>query len=308
MKELKIKRTSFWKSPKEGKEKMEHWVAKMEEANARKYDKITIKTALGNTQVYALNWNENYTESMVIFPGFRTSALFWDFENHLDIFKDQALKIYLVETNGQPNLSSGSTPDIKGDGYGVWANEVLEQLGIQKTFIAGASFGGLVCMKLARTNPEKIKAAFLLNAGCFRMISFGFKNLYYNLLPVFFPSKKNVTLFFEKIVFCGENHSLPPVSFSRILDFMHYAIRSYKDKTQKPYPMGAELSAVKVPVHLLFGANDVLLPYEKSLKNAKRWLSSIESVKVFPNVGHGIETYQPAIEEIKTIISNSVDL
>jgi pimeloyl-ACP methyl ester carboxylesterase len=307
MNELKIKRTAFFKKPKEGKEWMENWVAKMEASNARSYTKISIETALGKTQVYGLNLDENYTESIVIFPGFRTSTLFWDFEKGLDVFKDKALKIYLVETNGQPNLSSGHSPDIKGDGYGIWANEVLEQLGIKKTFVAGASFGALVCMKLARTNPEKIKAAFLLNAGCFRMISFGFKNLYYNLLPIFFPSRKNIALFFENIVFCGEHHRLSSASSDTILDFMQYVITSHKDKTQKPYPMGAELSTIKTPVHLLFGANDVLIPYEKSLKNAERWLSSIESVKVFPNVGHGIETYQPAIKEIKRIISNYID-
>jgi len=303
MNALEIKRTSFFKKTKQGKEWIENWVTKLEGSNRRVYDKITLETALGTTQVYGLNLNENYKESIVIFPGFRTSSLFWDFDNGLDILKEQALKIYLIETNGQPNLSSGNTPDIKGDGYGIWANEVLEQLGIKKTFIAGASFGGLVCMKLAKTNPEKIKAAFLLNAGCFRMISLELKNLYYNLLPIFFPSKKNITLFFEKIVFCKKNHRLSLASEDLIMDYMQYVITSYKDKTQKPYPMGGELSAIKTPVHLLFGANDSLIPYGKSLENAKQWLNTIESVKVFPSVGHGIETYQPAIQEIQMILS-----
>lgn len=305
--ELKIKRTASFKNPQEGKAWMHNWVAKIEDANTRIYDKITIETGLGTTQIYGLNLSENYSESIVIFPGFRTSSLFWDFDNGLELLKSQALRIYLVETNGQPNLSSGNTASIKGDGYGIWANQVLEELGIKRTFIAGASFGALVCMKLAKTNPEKVKAAFLLNAACFRMISLGFKNLYYNLLPVLFPSKKNIGLFFEEIVFCGENHRLSPSSSDAVMNYMHYVITSYKDKTQKPYPMGAELSTIKVPVHLFFGANDRLFPYQKSMENAKKWLNSIESIKVFPNVGHGIETYQPAIEEIQTIISMYID-
>lgn len=303
MKKASTKRTSFFKDAEKGKQWIGNWVNRLEESNARVYDKLSIETSLGMTQVYGLNLNENYTESIVIFPGFRTSALFWDFKNGLDILKKEALKIYLVETNGQPNLSSGNTPDIKGDGYGFWANELLEQLHIQKTFIAGASFGGLVCMKLARTNPEKIKAAFLLNAGCFRLISLGFKNLYYNLLPIAFPSEKNINLFFEQVVFCTPNHQLTSTSKELILDYIHYVITSYKDKTQKPYPMGKELSTINVPVHLLFGEEDRLLPYEKSLENAKKYLKSIVSVKVFPKVGHGIETYQPAIEEILRIVS-----
>lgn len=297
------KRTSYFKEPQESKKWIKNWVNALEKSNKRVYDKLSIKTSLGVTQIYGLNLDENYTESIVIFPGFRTSALFWDFENGLDILKKEPLKIYLIETNGQPNLSSGNTPDIKGDGYGFWANEVLEQLHLQKTFIAGASFGGLVCMKLARTNPEKIKAAFLLNAGCFRMISLGFKNLYYNLLPILFPSRKNINLFFEQVVFCRPNHQLSSTAKELILDYMYYVITSYKDKTQKPYPMGKELATIKVPVHLLFGEEDILLPYEKSLAKAQKDLKSIVSVKVFPKVGHGIETYQPVIEEIRRIVS-----
>lgn len=305
MSDLIRKRTSSFKNPEEGKERIEDWVAKMEASNGRPYAKISVETELGQTQVYGLNLDENYTESIVIFPGFRTSALFWDFDNGLDLLKREALKIYLIETNGQPNLSAGHTPDIKGNGYGIWANKVLEQLGIERTYIAGASFGGLVCMKLAITNPEKIKAAFLLNAGCFRMISLGFKNLYYNLLPILFPSKKNMDLFFEQIVFCGDHHCLSSNSKDLIMDYMHYVIQFYQDKTQKPYPMGAELRIVDTPVHLLFGANDCLLPYEKSMANAQRYLKNIQSIKVFPNVGHGIETYQPAIEYIKLQINKS---
>ena len=49
---------------------------------------------------------------MVIFPGFRTSSLFWDMDNALAPLKKD-YRIYLVETNGQPNLSDGNNPDIK---------------------------------------------------------------------------------------------------------------------------------------------------------------------------------------------------
>jgi hypothetical protein len=36
----------------------------------------------------------------------------------------------MVETNGLPNFSDGSTPEIKSLDYGHWANEVLDKLGI----------------------------------------------------------------------------------------------------------------------------------------------------------------------------------
>ena len=79
----------------------------------------------------------------------------------IDIASLHKMRIFLVETNGLPNLSDGETPDIKSLGYGIWASEVLEKLKIEKAFIAGASFGGLICMKLAIVKPEVIKSVLV---------------------------------------------------------------------------------------------------------------------------------------------------
>jgi pimeloyl-ACP methyl ester carboxylesterase len=48
---------------------------------------------------------------------------------------------------------------------------VLEGLSITKAFVAGASFEGLICMRLGITSPEKVKAAFILNPGCLQPFS-----------------------------------------------------------------------------------------------------------------------------------------
>lgn len=112
----------------------------------------------------------------------------------------------MVETNGLPNLSVGSSPDIKGLGYGQWASEIFEQLKIDSAYVAGASFGGLIAMKLAMVSPAKVKVAFLLNPGCLQPFSLRLRNLYYNLLPIIAPSAKNVLTFLDNAVFCKPNH------------------------------------------------------------------------------------------------------
>ncbi|WP_231955420.1 alpha/beta fold hydrolase [Aquiflexum balticum] len=162
---MKIKPISHFKDEIRDREYFEHWVKQLEKANQRKYERIEVKTSLGITQVWGLNSADPKLETLVIFPGARTTALIWDFDRGLDNL-NQKIRIFLVETNGLPNLSDGTTPDIKTLDYGIWANEVFDKLEIKKAFIAGASFGGLICMKLGITNPGKIKAAFLLNPGC----------------------------------------------------------------------------------------------------------------------------------------------
>lgn len=294
---MEIKRNSYFKNPELDKRWFENWVSELEQANSRRYTRIEVKTSLGKTHIWGLNLENDHFETLVIFPGARTTALFWDFNRGLDNLNGR-FKIFLVETNGLPNGSDGDTPDIHSLGYGEWAAEVLDKLNIQSAFIAGASFGGLVCMKLAIVAPVRVKAAFLLNPGCLQPFSLSFKNLYYNLLPVLFPSPKNVAKFLDNAVFCKPTHGLPGVYERLIIDYELFALVRYKDNTQKPYYMGDELKAVTTDIFLLVGDKDLLFPYKKSLENAKSKIGSLKDVTVFENVGHGIETYDKALQTI----------
>jgi pimeloyl-ACP methyl ester carboxylesterase len=291
-----IKYSSGFKK-ESGKLRFLDWVSRLEKLNQKKYSSLSIKTSLGNTQVWGLNQNKNDLPALVIFPGARTTPLFWDFDNGLKPLEEKC-RIFLIETNGQPNNSDGNTPDIKSLDYGHWAAEVLDALKLDEVFIAGASFGGLVCSKLSITHPQRVKAAFLLNPGCLQSFSLTFRNLYYNLLPILFPSHKNVKKFLDKAVFCSPEHELSRNYESLIIGYEMLALTQYNDKTQKPYFMNEELRNVKAPVYLFEGDQDLLFPYEKSISNAKALLPDLKEVIVFNNVGHGIETYKKAIDAI----------
>ncbi|WP_343632738.1 alpha/beta hydrolase [Fluviicola sp.] len=290
-------RKSYFKNEKQDRDYFENWVSQLEKENNRKYERYEIETSLGKTHVWGLHTKEEQLDTLVIFPGARTTSLIWDFDKGLDNLHHK-MRVFMVETNGLPNLSKGDTPDIKGLDYGVWASEVFEKLHIEKAFIAGASFGGLVCMKLGIVHPEKVHAAFLLNPGCLQPFSLTLKNLYFNLLPIIKPSKKNVARFLDKAVFSKPNHQLSEFSENMLIDYEVFAISRYKDKTQKPYYMNEQLEEVKVDTYLLLGDKDLLFPYQKSGDNAKRQLKKLKETKVYENVGHGIETYDKALRYI----------
>jgi pimeloyl-ACP methyl ester carboxylesterase len=210
----------------------------------------------------------------------------------------------MVETNGLPNLSEGNTPDINSLDYGVWATEVFDQLKIQKAYIAGASFGGLICMKFGMVSPERIQAAFLLNPGCLQPFSLTLKNLYYNLLPILVTTEKNVSKFLDQAVFSKPNHQLSSISEKMIIDYEVFAIARYIDKTQKPYFMNKELEKVQVETYLLLGDKDLLFPFQKSVDHAKGLIKSLKEVKIYSKVGHGIETFDKAMNYIGEQIRN----
>lgn len=294
---MKIKARSYFKDPQADLSYFENWVTQLEEHNGRVYERFEIETSLGKTHVWGLHTKEEHLDTLVIFPGARTTALIWDFDKGLDNLGHQ-MRIFMVETNGLPNLSSGATPDIKSLDYGYWAAEVLDQLQIKNAFVAGASFGGLICMKLAIVQPEKIKAAFLLNPGCLQPFSLTFPNLYYNLLPIIRPTEKNVLKFLDKAVFSKPNHQLSEFSEQMLVDYEVFAIRRYKDNTQKPYYMDKELVQVEVPTYLLVGDKDLLFPAEKSVENAQKHLKTLQDIRIFHQVGHGIETYDKALKYV----------
>ena len=300
---MEIKSKSYFKDEKKDLSYFENWVEQLEKNNDRQYERFEIETSLGKTHLWGLYTKEEYLDTVVIFPGARTTALIWDFDKGLDNFNHK-MRIFMVETNGLPNLSNGETPDIKSLDYGFWADEILEKLEIEKTFIIGASFGGLICMKLGIVKPEKIKAAFLLNPGCLQPFSLTLKNLYFNLLPIIKPTEKNVLKFLEKAVFSKPNHRLSQVSEQMLVDYEVFAISRYKDNTQKPYYMDKQLDEVKVDTYLIEGDKDLLFPFPRSIENAKRHIKTLKETKVFSNVGHGIETYDKAMNYIGEIIKN----
>jgi pimeloyl-ACP methyl ester carboxylesterase len=297
---MKLKFSEF-KAPAQDLPWFDAWVARLEAINQRKYQRQMVDSLLGKTLVWSLDADRKDLPTLVIFPGFRTSPLFWDLDGGLDLLLGKC-RIFLVETNGQPNPSDGHSPAIKGDGYGHWAGDLIGKLGIQECYVAGGSFGGLVCMKLCLTHPQLVKAAFLLNPGCLQSFSMNWKNLSSNLRPLLFPKRKNVIRFLENAVLCRPNHTLPENRMELLIDYELFAIRRYKDKTQKPYFMKDELQAVKNAVYLLLGDQDILFPTAKSKAHAEALLSGLKPVEIFPNVGHGIETFRPAIARVGQLI------
>jgi pimeloyl-ACP methyl ester carboxylesterase len=300
---MKLYNTSKFKDEKADHTYFENWVGQLEKNNGRKYERYEIQTSLGKTMVWGHQTSENPPNTLVIFPGARTTSLFWDFDKGLDNL-GQELRIFLVETNGLPNLSEGNTPDINSLDYGVWATEVFDQLKIQKAYIAGASFGGLICMKFGMVSPERIQAAFLLNPGCLQPFSLTLKNLYYNLLPILVTTEKNVSKFLDQAVFSKPNHQLSSISEKMIIDYEVFAIARYIDKTQKPYFMNKELEKVQVETYLLLGDKDLLFPFQKSVDHAKGLIKSLKEVKIYSKVGHGIETFDKAMNYIGEQIRN----
>jgi hypothetical protein len=75
------------------------------------------------------------------------------------------MRIFMIETNGLPNLSDGATPDIKSLDYGIWATEIFDKLDIGNAFIAGASASTPIHKQLNTTNEVYSIMSSLVNGN-----------------------------------------------------------------------------------------------------------------------------------------------
>ncbi|HMG14475.1 MAG TPA: alpha/beta hydrolase [Saprospiraceae bacterium] len=286
---MNIHAISGFKHPEKSKLFLNNWIHKVQLNSGTVYERIDIKNSLGNTVVWGINTSKDFKYSVVIFPGYRTSSLFWDLDNGLEDLKKQ-FRIYLVETNGQPNLSDGNTPDIHTNDYGLWATEIIKALNLTKPIVVGASFGGLVCLKLAIVSPTLLNKVILMNPGCLQPFSLKFKNVFFNLLPILFPFKSTVRAFLDNAIVHGEFYQLSPKAKDLVIEYELYAIKEYKDRSQKPYRMSDEdLNKIKSDVYLMVSDHDILFPFRESLKVAKKHIRTLRETNIVTDTGHGME-------------------
>ncbi|MCO6469993.1 MAG: alpha/beta hydrolase, partial [Saprospiraceae bacterium] len=81
---MKIYSKSQFKDETADRNYFENWVSRLEKNNSRQYERYEIETSLGMTHIWGLNTRDEQLDTLVIFPGARTTSLIWDFDKGLD--------------------------------------------------------------------------------------------------------------------------------------------------------------------------------------------------------------------------------
>jgi pimeloyl-ACP methyl ester carboxylesterase len=303
---MKPPKPSTFKNPAEAALFLEDWNQQVEALNGFAYERINLTTSFGNTRVWAANTHLKDAKTMVFFPGARTCGLFWDMDNALQPFREN-YRYYIVEVNGQPSLSDGQNPAVKTNDYGIWATEVLDGLRLKKTTIAGASLGGLICLKLCLQSPERVKKAILVNPAGIQPFSSSIRNLYYNLLPMLLPTPRNLDRFLDKAIFCSPHDSVPTAYRQLISNYLLYALVNHQFRGDYPAPLKKEeLRRLTTDIYLILGEKDLLFPPDETIRLAEEHIMTLQGSQILPNTAHGIETSKEAIRLIWQIVSKPV--
>ena len=74
---MKIIRNSHFKKAEQDRLWFNNWVKEVEAHNGRNYERLEVYTTLGKTHVWGLHTKDKTLETLVVFPGARTTSLFY---------------------------------------------------------------------------------------------------------------------------------------------------------------------------------------------------------------------------------------
>lgn len=207
---------------------------------------------------------------------------------------------------------TGPAPD---DEYAISAfvddvNDVADALGLQTFTLAGNSMGGAIAMAYAITNPDRLDALVLVDAGGAPISRKGSGNMAFNLAakPVIGDIMSQLlprSLVKKSLSQSVSNQSVvTEEAVDRYWEMARYpgtraATRKRFAQPRKPFPI-ADVRAMQVPTLVMWGEEDALIPYEA----AGWYMDNLPNATLanYPGIGHipMEETPDRSVSDLKT--------
>ncbi|WP_461131907.1 alpha/beta hydrolase, partial [Spirosoma aerophilum] len=224
---------SRYRNPPQALDFLTQWNQQLQHHTRHTFQPWQLPTDWGTTVVWVHTPKRRIYETLVFFADFHTTALTWAVNQQLNRFKAN-YRLCLVEINGQPNLSAGHSPELATDAYGVWASQILRQLGKGKVTLVGHGLGGLICLKTGRLAPELVKQAILLNPIGLQSPALSYALLRYYWLVLMRPSPGSVRDFLRQAVFSASDEALSPASEQLLIDYQLHAFTQFQPASWWP--------------------------------------------------------------------------
>jgi pimeloyl-ACP methyl ester carboxylesterase len=152
----------------------------------------------------------------------------------------------------------------------------IDKLGIKKYTLMGASYGGLISAELAIKYPDQVERLILVDAAMKYIYEDDTKRIcdYFdveNISELFVPSKPDglKRLYYVTL---GKDALAPPiVTLRRFHEELYQGTFTEKQELVKDLLLiresyGEHIYRYKVPVHLIWGDMDVIIPAERAVK------------------------------------------
>jgi pimeloyl-ACP methyl ester carboxylesterase len=193
----------------------------------------------------------------------------------------EKFQVFAVDVLAQPNKSSETRLSMKDNSYGLWINDLINQLELKEVTLAGFSFGGLIILKTLIQNETNIKEVFL-SAPAFIVNG----NPLVALFKIFIPMKRYMknqnNKFLEKFLkeLFTDRDEFALQYLSKV--FVHFNM----DFTPVPVIKKEEAKLIKTPITLIAAQQDIMFPGIKMIKRASKIFPSLKTVVLLENSKH----------------------
>ena len=266
---------SLYKSELGKREILDLYDQKLEELNIE-YESRYVDTSYGKTHVLITGDSSN--PPLLLVHGSNACAPI-----ALECYPNLNSKyqVFAVDVLAQPNKSAETRLSMKDASYGVWMNEVMDQLQINDVVLAGFSFGGLIILKTLIHNATKVKEVFLASPA-YIVNGNPIKALFKVFLPMKLYMKTENMKYVEKFL-----SALFTERDEFAIRFLSKAFKYFDmDFTPVPTIKTNEAQKIKTPITLIAAKNDIIFPGGKMIKRALQILPSIKETVLLEKSNH----------------------
>ncbi|WP_074407632.1 MULTISPECIES: alpha/beta fold hydrolase [Aquimarina] len=266
---------SLYKSETGKKEILELYNHKLNELEI-KYKNKRIDTYHGKTNIIVVG--DSTKPPLVLVHGSNACAPI-ALETYPTLYKKY--QVFAIDVLAQPNKSAATRLSMTDNSYGVWMNDIINQLELTNVTMAGFSLGGLIILKTLIQNENNIREVFLSSPA---FIVNG--NPLIALFKIFIPMKRYIKTqnnkYLEKFLktLFTERDEFALKYLSRV--FLHFRM----DFTPVPVIKEKEAKLIKTQLTIIAAKNDIMFPGAKMIKRAKKIFPSLKNTVLLQDSKH----------------------
>ena len=239
-------------------------------------DALDLPTRFGPTHINACGPAD--APPLLLLPGAAFSSTMW-YPNVAGL--NNHFRIYALDIIGDMGKSVLIGPKPALSDYETWLSDVLDELALQETYLAGLSVGGYIAARQAMDAPERVRRLVLMSPAGFVPFRKRFwLALAGFLLPVPLPERLK--------------WMLGGVSPHTVDVFRQATTRTdfrYNMLVPKKFT-GDELARIKAPTLLLMGDQDGVFSGQAVFSRVRGWVKDIRCEWV-PGAGHAQSLDRP---------------
>jgi pimeloyl-ACP methyl ester carboxylesterase len=193
----------------------------------------------------------------------------------------EKFQVFAVDVLAQPNKSAETRLSMKDNSYGLWINDLINQLELKNVTLAGFSFGGLIILKTLIQEETNIKEVFLA-APAFIVNGNPLVALFRIFIPMKRYMKNQNNKFLEKFLkeLFTDRDEFALQYLSKV--FVHFNM----DFTPVPVIKKEEAKSIKTPITLIAAKQDIIFPGIKMIKRANKIFPSLKATVLLEDSKH----------------------